>query len=290
MTMQKFLVTVKSKLRCERWLCIRIAILSTIACSVTPSLLPAQNDYQLLFELPYEASLFTTDKLQHIYFVTDKNEVVKLKPDGTEQFRFINKILGSPSFLDATNPFNLLLFYPEYQNVVTLDRTLNLAGQYNLFDLGLFGVTSLGMAGDGNLWVYDAVTFRLKKIGYDGQVIVQSADLSLELKKNINSVRLLERGQQVYMNDPAIGILVFDVFGKYLKTLPIKGAEQVQVVGDQLIFFQEGKLFSFHLQTLLQTPLFLPGNLNTPQVFRIEKIGCMCTVIMFCGCISFKDL
>ena len=230
-----------------------------------------KNNYQLLFQLEIEATHFTTDKLQNIYYISQKNEVIKLRPDGTEQFRFINKTLGSPIYLDATNPFNLLLFYPDYQNVITLDRTMNLAGQFNMFGLGLFSLNAVGMAGDGNLWIYDALNFQLKKIGKEGQVIVQSADLSLGLNLSIQPDFLLERDQRVYANDPESGILVFDVFGKYLKTLPIFNLAAFQIVGDELLFFREGQLYSFHLITLLQTPMMLPEGVTADHYLRIQK-------------------
>ncbi len=230
-----------------------------------------KNHYQLLYELSIDAAQFTTDKLQNIYFISNKSEIVKLNPDGTEQFRFVNKTLGNPTYLDATNPFNLLLFYPDYQNVITLDRTMNLAGQFNLFELGLFGLDAVGMAGDGNLWLYDAVNFRLKKVGKDGQIVVQSADMSLELGRTIRPNFLLEGGQVVYLNDPDLGILVFDVFGKYLKTIQIVGLERFQVFGDELLFFQKGQLHSFHLLTLLQSAVLLPRSISTDSHLRVEK-------------------
>ena len=230
-----------------------------------------ENNYKLLFELKIDAAQFTTDKLENIYYISKNNEVIKLNPEGIEQFRFVNKTLGIPTYIDATNPFNLLLFYPDYQNIVTLDRTMNLAGKFNLFELGLFGLDAVGMAGDGNLWVYDAVSFRLKKIGKDGQAILQSADMSLEIGQTIRPNFLLERNQIVYLNNPDLGILVFDVFGKYLKTLPIKGLDRFQVVGEELLFFQNGQLHSFHLMTLLQSQVLVPQAVTAESFLRVEK-------------------
>ena len=245
--------------------------LPTAGAQETPSLGDAPTNYQLLFELNIHATQFTSDKFQNIYYVSPTNEVVKLQYDGTEQFRFINKTLGAPAYIDATNPFNLLLFYPDYQNVLTLDRTMNLAGQFNLFELGIFGLDAVAMAGDGNLWLYDAVNFHLKKIGKEGQTIVQSADLSLELNKAIRPNFMLEKDQLVYVNDFKAGILVFDVFGKYLKTLPINGLDRFQVVGNELLFFHQGRMFSFHLLTLLQNPVLLPQGITPNDQLRVEK-------------------
>lgn len=229
------------------------------------------SNYKLLYELDIEAGYFTTDRLQNIYYISQKNEVIKLSADGKEQFRYINKVLGRPTYLDATNPFNLLLFYPDYQDVVTLDRTLNVAGKYNLLQLGFFGTNTVGMAGDGRLWLYDSVNFRLKKVGQDGQVVLESGDLSLELGFAVNPDFILERDQLVYINDPKLGVLIFDVFGKYLKMLPIKEIEGFQVVGNEFLFYKKGQLNSFHLNTLLEESILLPiGNKKDDRI-RVEK-------------------
>jgi len=230
------------------------------------------DDYIFLFELSQNAKQFTTDKLQNIYILGEKNEIIKFTPEGKEQFRYPNTTIGEPDYLDATNPFNLLLYFSDFQNVVTLDRTLNLAGEINLQQLGFFRVNALGMAGDGNLWVYDEVEFRLKKIGQDGRVILQSGDLGLELQKSISPNFLLERNQQVFLNDPKLGVLVFDVFGRYLKTLPLMDLSEFQVVGDELVFMEKGQLQSFHLKALLQSPLRLPVSENgEEEVQSAEK-------------------
>ncbi len=260
----------------ERFFCGLLCCMLTSACG--QSLRPAEStepvsdsQYDLLLDLDIEAVGFTVDKLQNIYYFTKKSEIVKLWPDGSEQFRYINKTLGLPTYIDATNPFNLLLFYSDYQTVVTLDRTMNLAAQFNLFDIGLFGVEAVGMASDGNLWVYDVVNFRLKKIAKDGKTLLQSGNLGLELDRSITPKSLIEREQIVYLNDPEFGIMVFDVFGKYLKTLPLKGIEQFQIVGEQLLFFRGGIMEAFHLNSLLQNPILLPDEIAKGDKIMVAK-------------------
>lgn len=248
-----------------------LAALCTFIFFQIPSLHAQDANYQLLYQIEIQATHFTTDKLQNIYYISSNNEVVKLRQDGTEQFRFVNKTLGEPTHLDATNPFNLLLFYPGYQNIITLDRTMNLAAQYNLFELDLFGISAVGMAGDGNLWLYDPADFRLKKVGQNGNSIVQSGDLSLELNLSIQTTFILERDQLVYLNDPSLGILVFDVFGRYLKTIPLKGLQTFQIIGDELLYCKEEQMYAFHLLTLLEQPLYLPKAIDTESQIRVEK-------------------
>lgn len=214
---------------------------------------------------------FTTDNLGNIYTLTIDNQVVKYSPEGVEQFRYPNRTLGEASLLDATNPFHLLLFFQEYQTVLTLDRTLSVTGQFNLFQLGFQGAKAVGTSSDGMLWVYDETSFILKKIAADGTVIAKSGDLSLAIGQGLHPVFLVEREQTVFLNDPEIGVLVFDAFGQYRKTIPMLGLQEFQVLDDQLVYFREGRLWSFHLTALLERPFSLANDLTQASKVQVTN-------------------
>ncbi len=233
------------------------------------SMLKSPPPQEPLFALPGKHKLFAVDNLQNLYVLSSQNEVVKYNPDGQQQFTYPNSTLGSIAAIDVSNPLLIMLFFPDYQNVLLLDRTLSAAGQFNLFRAGLLQVSAVGMASDNRLWAYDATTFQLKKIDQDGQVRFESTDLSLELGRSIRPVRIFERNQTVFLCDPNEGILLFDVFGRYVKTLGLKGISDCQVLGDELYFLEKGLLKSFNLQSLTGRSLKLPEGLHNPKQVRI---------------------
>lgn len=242
-----------------------IAIASLFTCYI-----PALHSQPFaLTSLPIQN--FTTDNLQNIYVITPQSEVVKLNSKGQVLFRYPNKTLGQAAFLDATDPFNLLLFFPEYQTVLLLDHTLSPIARYNLFQLGLFQVHAVGMAGDGSVWVYDEANFRLKKITPSGAVKAESGDLSLVPGKAIQPNFLTERQQHVFLNAPQTGILVFDAFGRYLKTIDIKGLREFQIIDNRIVYFKDGELRSFHLTALLDQPLATPQGLKKDSRLRLGR-------------------
>lgn len=186
---------------------------------------------QLAF-LPGDFRDFTTDALQQVYAVTPKNEVLKYSPDGQLLFQYTNNRLSELTFVDATNPFNVLLYYADYQVAITLDRTLNKTGEFQLFQLGLINPAAVAVSNDNHLWVFDEVNDQLKKIGPDGQVLTQSDNLSLLLGVAPHPTQLSIKGNFVYANDPALGILVFDAFGQYDRLLAIKGIQSLQATDE----------------------------------------------------------
>ena len=81
----------------------------------------------------------------------------------------------------------------------------------------------------------------------------------LLLNRRVAPNYLREHNQRVYVNDPAVGVLVFDVFGKYLKTLPITGVDRFHFSGPRLFYFSEDRGWeSFHLETLFTRSLPVP--------------------------------
>jgi len=175
------------------------------------------------------------------------------------------------SFIDATDPFNLLLFYPDFRRVILLDRTLSETGAFDLFNLDVIDVPAVGISSDNNLWIYDDIKFILKKIDRNGGIVQESNNLSLVLGKTLMPNFILERNNAVYVNDPEVGILVFDLFGNYTKTIDIKGLSQFQIVDQQLIYWQDNKLSVFNLKSLQTRSMDLQLSSDESQLVRIEK-------------------
>jgi hypothetical protein len=60
------------------------------------------------------------------------NTVRKILPDGTESYLFSTKRYGKLSYIDATSPLKILLFYRDAATVLHLDNTLSETGIYYL--------------------------------------------------------------------------------------------------------------------------------------------------------------
>jgi hypothetical protein len=59
---------------------------------------------------------------------------------------------------------------------------------------------------------------------------------------------MLEFNNYLYLNDPNIGIILFDIFGAYFKTLPIKSINKFNVVGNKIYYKKENKFYSYELK------------------------------------------
>ena len=227
--------------------------------------------YDLVIEIPIQARLIATDKLQQLYIVTNKNEVIKYSPEGKELFRFTNNTLGELTHIDVTNPFSILLYYPDYLTAYTLDRTLNKTGEFNFLDLNLMDVAAVGLSNDNNVWLYDEVFFKIKKINRSGEVLRESENLTTQFGLQIQPNFILERENILYVNDPIVGIVVFDIYGQYIKTIDLKNLTSFQIIDEKLIYQEEDELKSFHLQSLATQIIDLPQVISDEFKVEIRK-------------------
>lgn len=205
-----------------------------------------------------KATFITTDKLLNVFVITERGELVKYTPEGKEKFRYNNFSLGNPTLADATNPFQILLYYPEFQTIVTLDNTLNEAARYELFDLQVNEVEALCFANDGNLWLYDPVTFTLKKINRNGEILLESEIFTFLFDELPQPNFLIERNNQIYLNDPAKGIFVFDVYAAFEELIELKELTSFQILDRKIVYQNEGDLEVFSPQMLLKDSRTLP--------------------------------
>ena len=249
-----------------------IILSSSCSAKTAPPPPPADtSDYQVIQKITVDAQLMTTDKLGQLYISTTKNEVIKYNPEGKEVFRFSNNTLGKLAHIDVTNPFNILLYYPEYMMIYTLDRTLNKTGEFNLLDLELTDVEAVAMSNDNNVWLYDIIFYKIKKINRKGEVLKESENLSNQFDRPLLPNFILERENWLYVNDPNLGILIFDTFGQHIKTLDFKGLTSFQIFDNQLIFKEKNQLKVFHLQSLVTTIITLPDGVTLDHQVAIQK-------------------
>jgi len=146
-----------------------------------PLSLPAQTDStpEMHGKILGKAHFYITDRLCNIYLIDADYQIVKYTPAGKETYRYNNNRLDRPTFIDATDPFNIMVFYPDYQTIILLDRTMTHTATLNFSDFDFFNVNAVAFSSDNKLWVYDELNFRLKKVDRNGKTIQESDDLSL---------------------------------------------------------------------------------------------------------------
>jgi hypothetical protein len=216
-----------------------------------------QAEYILNRVIPFSNAIFTTDKLGNAY-VTTENQLLEFNSHGFPLFNYNAPDLGSLRLVDASNPLKLLLYYPDFYQINILDDKFSLQSTINLQNIGIMQPTVVCNSNHLGYWVYDLQDFQLKKIDLNLQIVNKSGDITQIIGADIVPNYLVEAGDYVYLNNPGTGILVFDLFGTYVKTIGLPKLKNFQIIGDQILYVEDNTLMSYHLKTALIKEIKLP--------------------------------
>ncbi len=216
-------------------------------------------------------SYFTIDDLNQIYTITNDNDIVKYDIDGNELFRYSNNRMGNLSSLDVSNPLNILLYYPDQQTAITLDRTLSETGEFDLFGPETLEVTAICLSIENKLWTFDASNYRLKLIDSSGLAYEESDDLSLYFDAPPEITQMEAHKGCIYANVPESGIVIFDNYGQFDKELPVPGLSHFQFYNDKLFFQKDGELLALDLNTLKEVTLKIPKTILPNTTVKVKN-------------------
>jgi hypothetical protein len=216
---------------------------------------------------------FLTDNLKNVYIITYRNELLKYDGEGYFDSRFAFKKFGKIGSVDVSNPFKIILYYADYQVIVILDAALNPIKTLFLNDIGVTNAGAIAMGDAGHLWIYDASVNMMLRFSVDAtgfKLSYKSSTLTQNLS-GLQVKQMLIRENFIYLNVPTKGIFVFDQLGKYIKTLDILNAADLQIIENQLFYKQNNEFFKFNLQTLVKTQIKLPKDVNGDRYIQIQK-------------------
>lgn len=240
------------------------------ACSFP---LLGQAKGEVVIEIPHR--LLTVDDLGNIYLVTDRNELRKYNAEG-KLLKFFNVVSnGRISSIDVSNPLKILLYYPDFNRVTILDQTLTPTGEIDLLKRGYHQVSAFCNAQDNMYWLYDAAENRVVKIDESLQVVNKSEDITTLLGITFIPQQIIARDNLLLLADSTYGILLCDVFGNYIKTIPLKGISRLQKLDDRLLFINGNKLELYEMNTLLVKEIVYDDimiNLENAGVYRNRLI------------------
>ena len=228
----------------------------------------SQSNFSLIKTIDAESDFFTSDNQGNVYAVKG-NELTKYDKTGKLLYKYSNKNFGNISFVDASNMLRVLVFYKDFLQVVLLDNTLSITGDpINIEKIG-FQQTQLACSSHNNgIWIYDQQNFELIRFDNDMLKTQQTGNLTAALNVELQPDFMLEYDNKVYLNNPSTGILIFDVYGTYYKTIPVKNAKAIEPVGDWVYYMENDKVKAYNVKSTEEKEFNMPS--EKFDNFRIE--------------------
>lgn len=231
----------------------------------------------------------STDELGYIYLLTKDNQVHKCNEDLKILFTYSNTRLGNIHNIDVSNPLKLLVYYDQYGIAVTLDNTLSESFILDLHTYNFEDIRAIGLSTDNQIWLYDPLDFKLKKIDRNGQLFFESNSLVHEHLEAIRPQYLSESVSKVYLFDDQRAYL-FDDYGKYLYSIDLPQIQDYQINNNGEILWTDGaSLFVTTVASLSET-LPIQSNLSFTEIRDFAILPSRIVVLDANGVYTVMDL
>jgi len=184
--------------------------------------------------------------------------LLEFDQNGKPKANYSETSLGNLHSVDVSNPLKILLFYPDFAQMQLLDSKLTLQSSIYLRNFNIIQPVAVCQSNAGGYWVFDLQDYQLKKIDLNLQLQYQSGNLNQTLGYTLFPNFIIEWEGKVYMNNPSTGILVFDQFGSYMKTIAVTGLKNFQIMNTDLIYTKENKCMRFDTKTFSENEILLP--------------------------------
>lgn len=229
-------------------------------------------------------SRFTTDLLGNLFVISPTNDIEKYDKNGNKLATANFKVLGNITSIDATNGFNIYVFYRDQNKILYLDNLLNLMGETNLEDIGISQCAAFARSFDNQLWLMDMSDLKIKKYSKELKFIGESASLNTIIADQPIIPEILTdfKSTLFVLNNGAL--LNFDAFINYTKTVISDSITSFQIIKrvgsdsselfkelyEQVVYIKDSTVYSYDIHTFKSTKLNLYSNGKIKNI-RIEK-------------------
>lgn len=230
---------------------LRLLRIFTVLAALTawPWAGPVSAQWMEMWSVEGHPKFIRIDNIHHLYAVGE-TEIIKYDDRGNAKYRFSNNQYGSIGDVDVSQPLRPLVFYPDLGALLLLDNTLSeFRGPIDLGEKGIVRPLLACASVQNHFWVYDQIGSKLVRLSDRFDKVVETGNLAQILGIALEPEFIRETDGRVYLNDPAVGILVFDLFGSYVKTIPIKNLRHFNFVQGRIVYLENDSLRQYHTMT-----------------------------------------
>ncbi len=225
--------------------------------------------YTLLATIEETDTSFTTDPLGRIYTYSSGN-LVRYSAAGKleQEFSIYNR--GELGYIDTRDPLKILLFFPAYGDVSILDAGFSENISFSLQSLGYPMSQLICISPRQGYWLYDPAQRKLIKLNEQLNVIAESTLIDRVDDLPSDPDGLTDSGNWVVMHVPGLGLLVFDQYGTYFKTVRIEELTSFQVSGNKILVFNGKKVQRIGISDGIVEQMVLPEKVDADGI-RVEE-------------------
>lgn len=207
------------------------------------------SDKPVSIAFPEKNCAVKIDGFGNIY-VINAMQIIKYNTLGVLQKSFSVKRYGKIDFVDVSNPLKLLVYYKDFQQVLFLDDQLTAtSSMISLENIGYEQTSLICNSSNNSFWLYDKQNNSLLRFNSESKTLVKTGNLKRILDIDMNPNFMIEHNGYLYLNCPKEGIMLFDIYGTFYKTIPIKDLKEFNVINENVFYFKDKALNEYKAST-----------------------------------------
>lgn len=247
----------------KRILTLYIFILLSAVCSYG-------QKYQLIASFEVDDTSFTTDPLGRIYTYNEAGDMTRYSPAGKVEQEFSVYDRGKVGYIDTTDPLQILMFYPDYGDVSILDAGFSENVTFTMAGAGYPMSELICVSPREGYWLYDPGQRRLIKLNEQLNVIAESTFLDRVEKVEQDPKGLVDSGNWLVMWIPGLGLMVFDQYGTYFKTVRTEKIHSYQVFDGRILIFDGNSVKRVGITDGIVEKMLLPEGVEPEGIRLVE--------------------
>ena len=257
-----------------------ITVLWILICSLAVDAQDSTFNISLQKTIIGEYTDFSIDEMGNMYLILNRSKLKKLDSNGDSVAVFSDiKRYGKIHSVDATNPLKILLYYKNTSTIIVLDRLLSVRSVIDLRKNNIQQVKAVRLSYDNNIWLYEEVENKIKKIDENGKLLLQTADLRNVFSTAPSFESLFDDNRSLYLYDSDQGWFIFDYYGAFIKKYSFTNWKDVQVLNSTMIGRSENNVLTAKQGAFYFTRQKFPVSLskavkvqhNTKQTYILFK-------------------
>jgi hypothetical protein len=193
------------------------------------------------------------------YYVQNNNELWMFNRYDTLFRKFSIISLAEVTNIDASNALKIQLYYRELGKLLYIDNNISdLSTAISLNDMDLAQSTLVCASYDNGFWAYLPGTMSLYRYDQTMKRVVDIESISRFFNLSILEPTFMkEYSNTLYVFFPDYGLVVFDTFGAYVQTLPIRTLQYPDIQSGELIHYRNDSLFFQQLPLIAKTSVIV---------------------------------
>ncbi len=231
---------------------------------ITAAYAQKDSNFHLVKSIKFRATDFALDNLNNLYVLSNTGQLKKFNEAG-DSIAVYNDVrrFGKVYSIDVTNPLKVLLYYKDFSTIVILDRLLSARGSVDLRKQNIAQATAIGSSYDNNIWIFDVIDNKLKKIDENGNLLLETIDFRTVFEEPFAPQKILDVNGLVHLYDAAVGLLSFDHYGSFQKKYPLAKWQNINVFDKNITGIYNNNIILYNTSNFMQKQYQFPSSFGS---------------------------